>query len=235
MPGSTVTLVGVGADGDLDGFAGVSQAGLDLLAADHDRPAGRDPGRRGRRPHRRLPRPARSPAPSRPKPGPRLRGARPGTAQPPRLPEPIVVTRRSEPQVRLVSWSVMRRTRRTRGVLSLPQTRGAGNRGSGRVASGPGGYYADWVRNAALRAFRRWVPFAVITFVLMEIAQQVDPGLRWTLGAIGASIATATFGRLSFSAGMAIMRRIRSRRAVAVTAARARQPVLTDRQPWIDS
>jgi hypothetical protein len=66
---------------------------------------------------------------------PRLRGARPGTAQPPRLPEPIVVTRRSEPQVRLVSWSVMRRTRRTRGVLSLPQTRGAGNPGSGRVAS----------------------------------------------------------------------------------------------------
>ena len=31
-------LVGVGSDTDLDGFAGVGQADLDLLAADHDRP-----------------------------------------------------------------------------------------------------------------------------------------------------------------------------------------------------
>jgi len=36
-------LVGVGADGDLGGFAGVRQADLNPLAADHDRAADRDP------------------------------------------------------------------------------------------------------------------------------------------------------------------------------------------------
>ena len=35
--------VGVGSDGDLDGLAGVRQADLDLLPADHDRPADGDP------------------------------------------------------------------------------------------------------------------------------------------------------------------------------------------------
>ena len=38
--------------------------------------------------------PAPSPAPFRQKPGPGWRGARAGTAQPPRLPEPLTVTRR---------------------------------------------------------------------------------------------------------------------------------------------
>jgi len=36
-------LVGVRSDGDLDGLTGMGQANLDLLAADHDRPADRDP------------------------------------------------------------------------------------------------------------------------------------------------------------------------------------------------
>ncbi len=36
-------LVGVGFHGDLGGLAGVGQADLDLLPADHDRPAHRDP------------------------------------------------------------------------------------------------------------------------------------------------------------------------------------------------
>jgi hypothetical protein len=35
--------VAIGSDGDIDGLAGVGQAGLDLLPADHDRPAGGDP------------------------------------------------------------------------------------------------------------------------------------------------------------------------------------------------
>ena len=36
-------LVAVGSDGDFDGFAGMGQADLDSLAADHDRPADGDP------------------------------------------------------------------------------------------------------------------------------------------------------------------------------------------------
>jgi hypothetical protein len=36
-------LVGVRSAGDLDGLTGMGQANLDLLAADHDRPADREP------------------------------------------------------------------------------------------------------------------------------------------------------------------------------------------------
>jgi hypothetical protein len=110
-------------------------------------------------------------------------------------------------------------------ALSCP-TPGAGNPAPGQVASGPGSYYADCVRNAALRAFRKWVLWAVVAFVVTEIVQQVLHGHWLTLPVIGESIAAATWGRLSCSAGMAVARRIRGRRAAAVHAAHARQPSL---------